>query len=201
MIAPQHAVRFDPLKDLLVAQSAPPANVMPVNLRALTPFQRALLVIDGTVTKFLEAYTMEPVAVVRISQESRSLPIEDHWLEAAAGEAVLVRQVLLKGESSGTIYAYAVSVLVPARLPDELMSGLEDLDSSLGRALLTHRLESRREVLWFGRERLQDVPDPVKEWAGVDFVSRTYRIISGGLPIMLISERFPAGREGLPSHH
>ena len=35
---------FDPLSDLFVAQSARPAEVHTINLRTLTPFQRALLV-------------------------------------------------------------------------------------------------------------------------------------------------------------
>ena len=38
---------FDPLSDLFVAQFAKPAQLGGVNLRALTPFHRALLVIDG----------------------------------------------------------------------------------------------------------------------------------------------------------
>jgi hypothetical protein len=54
---------FNPLKDLFAAQSSKPETLREVNLRALSPFQRALLVIDGTVTKFIEAYTMEPVEI------------------------------------------------------------------------------------------------------------------------------------------
>src|SRR3990172_4462473 len=76
---------FDPLSDLFVAQFAKPPDLGIVNLRALTPFQRALLVIDGTVTKFIEAYTMEPVTVRIISHEQRRLSAENAWLEAEAG--------------------------------------------------------------------------------------------------------------------
>ena len=43
---------YDPLIDLPMAQAARPAELGPVNLRTLTPFQRALLVIDGTVRGF-----------------------------------------------------------------------------------------------------------------------------------------------------
>ncbi len=44
---------FSPLNELLTAQAAKPAGLSAVNLRVLSPFQRSLLVIDGTVTKFI----------------------------------------------------------------------------------------------------------------------------------------------------
>ena len=62
-----------------------PAGVSGVNLRALTPFQRALLVIDGTVTKFIEAYVMEPVKVRILGNDWHRLSAGHTWLEADAG--------------------------------------------------------------------------------------------------------------------
>jgi chorismate-pyruvate lyase len=193
--------RFDPLGDLLATRGARPAGMAAVNLRALTPFQRALLVMDGTVTKFVEAYTMEPIEVVRLSQEAHELGAEDPWLEAGAGEPVVRREVLLRGGYSRTLYAYAVSVIVPGRLPAEVLADLEEAGSGgLGRILLDQRLETRREVLWYGRERLDPLPEQVGSGVGDEFVSRTYRIIADGRPIMLISEKFPYHMEGLPAH-
>lgn len=191
---------FDPLRELLVDPTMGPERVSPVNLRALSPFQRALLVIDGTVTKFIEAYQMEPVDVTRLSQRTSVLPSEDTRLEAAAGESVIVREVVLTGRYSRTVYAYAISLLVPVRLPEQLTGELHVDGTSLGRILLEHRLETRREVLWFGRELLEDLPEAVRHHTGDEFVSRTYRIIAGGLPIMLISEKFPLGKDGFPAH-
>ena len=60
---------FDPLSDLLVAQPEKPAHLKDINLRTLTAYQRALLTIDGTVTKFIEAYVMEPIMVKLIEQD------------------------------------------------------------------------------------------------------------------------------------
>jgi len=190
---------FDPLSDLFVAQFAKPAQLGGVNLRALTPFHRALLVIDGTVTKFIEAYTMEPVETIRIGQERRRLSADQPWLEAAAGIEVLARTVYLKGRYSGTVHAYAVSLVVPERLPDPVRALLQDENGSLGRILLDHRLETRRDVLWYGREPLQDLPDAIRHLVGREVISRTYRIILGGQPVMLINEKFPAGPDPLPS--
>src|SRR3989304_4469863 len=89
---------FDPLSDLFVAQFAKPPDLGIVNLRALTPFQRALLVIDGTVTKFIEAYTMEPVTVRIISHEQRRLSAENAWLEAEGGARRLGQGRCSRGE-------------------------------------------------------------------------------------------------------
>lgn len=201
MTASHHVdLEFDPLQELLFDPTIRPERVSPVNLRALSAFQRALLVIDGTVTKFIEAYQMEPVDVSRLSQRPSVLPAEDTRLEAGAGEPVILREVLLTGRFSRTVYAYAISLLVPGRLPEQLTGALDIDGTSLGRVLLGQRLETRREVLWFGREQLDDLPEAVRHHTGDDFVSRTYRIIAGGLPIILISEKFPLGKDGFPAH-
>jgi chorismate-pyruvate lyase len=190
---------FDPLSDLFVAQFARPPQMAAVNLRVLTPFQRALLVIDGTVTKFIEAYTLEPVETLHLGQERRPLSSDNPWLEAEQGTEVLARRVSLEGKYTRTVYAYAVSLVVPDRLPDPARESLKDDASSLGRILLSARLETRREVLWYGREPLSDVPDAIKGLEGAPAISRTYRIISRGRPLMLINEKFPTGQDRRPS--
>ncbi len=183
---------FDPLSGLFVAQEARPDHLRPLNLRALAPAQRALLVIDGTVTKFLEAFTMERVQVVQLGQSARELARTDPWLEAEAGTTVLDRDVMLKGAWSGTEYAYATSVIVPGRLPDAPRRLLEEGRVGLGRILLASELETRREVLWCGRSGGGDLPSALAHLRGEEFIVRTYRIIAGGDPLMIITERFPA---------
>ena len=88
---------FDPVQELLTAQTDRPPGLTPINLRTLSPFQRALLVIDGTVTRFIEAYTMERVQVVRLSQQEQALAAGHRWLEAPRDTVVAGRQVLLRG--------------------------------------------------------------------------------------------------------
>lgn len=192
---------FDPLEDFFTAQQAMPDNWSKINLRTLTPFQRALLVIDGTVTKFIEAYMMEPVDVIRLFQEQRSLSVDRAWLEASKGTEVIARQVLLRGQYSHKLYAYAVSLIVPGRLGYAEKQDLEMDGEGLGRILLNSRLENRREVLWYGRERAWKLPDAISHLNGTEFISRVYRIIAGGRPIMLINEKFPSGADQLPAHH
>ena len=72
-----------------------------------------------------------------------------------------------------------------------MVRGLDVEPAGLGRILLNSQLENRREVLWYGREQMADLPEAISVLTGHDFLSRTYRIIVGGQPMMLISEKFP----------
>ena len=60
---------FDPLAGLMTAQASRPPELGDLELRMPSLFQRALMVLDGTVTKFIEAYTMEPLDIVRLAQD------------------------------------------------------------------------------------------------------------------------------------
>lgn len=182
---------FDPFADLMIMQTARPQHWRPVDLRTLTPFQRALVSIDGTVTKFIEAYTLEPVEIIRLQQHEQPLRSDHKWLDAPVNTSVIARQVLLSGKYSATTYAYAVSLLIPDRLPASVLSGLDVEPAGLGKILLNSQLENRREVLWYGREQIADLPEEIEVYTGNEFISRTYRILVGNRPMMLISEKFP----------
>lgn len=183
---------FDPLSGLFVAQAHRPDELRPINLRALSPPQRALLVIDGTVTKFLEAYTMERIEVVGLGQTVDTLEDDNPWLDYPRGSKVLFREVLLRGAWSRTPFAYAVSEIAVERLPEEAQRKILDGAEGLGRILLSAQLETRREVLWCGRATLDELPAAIHQLEGRDFIVRTYRIIAGEQPLMVITEKFPA---------
>lgn len=192
---------FDPLRDLLVAQDSRPEHIRPIKLRTLSPYHRALLVIDGTVTKFLEAFTMEPVVVQRLGQDTLVTEAPHRWLDVDAGSQLIVREVLLTSTRTGTVLAHAASLLVTERLDPELQDGLDTNPEGLGRILLDAQLETRREVLWFGRERAVGIPPAVEQRTGADFITRTYRVIHQQRPLMMITERFPAEVDPTPAHH
>lgn len=191
---------FDPASDLFVAQFGRPGDLQQVNMRALSPFHRALLVIDGTVTTFLEAYTLEPIEVVRLGQAVQPLTEENPWLELAAGASVLARNVRLEGRYTHRLYAQATSLIALDRLPPDIVSGLDVEGGGLGRILNGAKAENRREILWYGRERSDHLKEPLGGGSRHEFIVRTYRIIQGGKPIMLISEKFPTDEPGHPSH-
>ncbi len=191
---------FNPLTALLRAQPERPPELAAVNLRVLTAFQRALLVIDGTVTKFIEAYVMEPVDIRRLAQERSVLPADHSWLDARAGTELSIRQVLIEGRYSRRAYVYAVSLVVLERLPAHARALLDAAGAGIGRVLGEAAMETRREILWYGREHARDVPEDVARRTGGEFVSRTYRIIAGGRPIALINEKFPLEIDRQPAH-
>lgn len=182
---------FDLAGEVFTAQSQRPASLAPVDVSTLSPFQRALLVIDGTVTWFIEAYTNERVEIRRLAQARSVLAADDPWLQAPAGETVIERQVLLCGLPSGRCHAWAESRIAAARLPAAAREALDREPGGIGRILVDAALETRRECLWFGRSQRSDVPEPVAAGMGTDFLMRTYRVIAGGHALMVISEHFP----------
>jgi chorismate-pyruvate lyase len=182
---------FDPTSGLFVAQKSRPAVLLDVDLQNLNPFLRTLLVIDGTVTKFLEAFAMESMVVRRLGQVSRFLDSDDEWLETRAGEKIVNRRVMLIGNATGRLYTYAESAIVHGRLSAQMQDGLDNEAGGLGKILLDSELETRREGLWFGRERPEDLPAQVQALWESDFLTRTYRVIANGAPLMAITERFP----------
>ena len=183
------------VKDLFVAQFAKPSDLEEINLSQLTPFQRALLVTDGTVTRFIEAYTLSPVEVVLLHQETQILPTNHVWLEAAKGTRVVARQVMLQTRQRAgqqpTVHTYATSLIVPNRTSPVIREGLTLEGKGLGQLLQRSGLETRRDLLWWGLKRPDDLPETLLHLEGEPFLSRTYRIVAEGQPIMLINEQFP----------
>jgi len=192
---------FDPLKKIQTAEADMPSELSKLNFRTLTPFQRALMVTDGTVTKFIEAYTLDPVEIIRLDQKRYTLEEDHPWLVAEKGVDVMLREVMIRGIYSHTLYVYGVSHIIPDRLPGDIRERLEVQGEGIGRILNDYQMETRREVLWFGRERLTQLPRQLASVAGGEFISRTYRIITQGKPIVLITERFPVLTDVLPHHH
>ncbi len=183
------------MKALFVAQEDKPTTLKEINLARLTPFQRGLLVTDGTVTRFVEAYTLAPVEVALLQQAKQTLPTEHTWLQLPAGAEVISRQVVLQThsqeESSPIIHTYADSLIVPQRLPTSILNGLKSDKQGLGGLLQCSGLETRRELLWCGIEVLTDLPSAIAHLEGEKFISRTYRVFANQKPIMLINEKFP----------
>ena len=188
--ASESRVPFDPVSGLFVAMDQRPESLAPVAVGALSPFLRALLVIDGTVTTFIEAYASEPVRIVRVDQHPSHAQGDARWLACEPAEAVIRRRTLLTGAVSSRLYASATSVIVPARLSSRMRSGLEAEPEGLGKILLGSGLETRREGLWYGQEALADLPATL-DLPVMQCLSRSYRVFAGGLPLMLITERFP----------
>lgn len=185
-----------------------------LDLNALAPVLRTLLTTDGTVTETLAALHGEEVGVRVLAQgyvpqaegENPELGAAPGTRVAGphvAGPHVLDRTIVLVGAQSGRAYAVARSRIVPEALPPGLQAGLLERREPIGKLMLEHRLETFREIVACGRcpaaqapglearaaEALEIPPDAPVAW-------RTYRVISGGRPVMSITEVFP---EELPA--
>jgi chorismate-pyruvate lyase len=178
------------ITNLFTAQERRPDHLEAVDLVTLSPFHRGLLVMLGLVTQFIEAYKLEPVMVQTLSQETLSLQQANPWLDVTAGADIISRRVLLVGEQSSTPYLFGDALIAPHRLDDEVRENLDVPGSALGRILRLQKVETYGELLWFGAEELSQMPEGMRHLDNRPLVSRTYRFIAAGKPVMLITERF-----------
>jgi len=167
-----------------------------IPLSDLSPFLRALLVTDGTVTKALEAYFWEPVTVDTLEQRFETAAEPVPWIGLAAGDACLIRDARLRGVHSGRAFAEALSLIRTELIPPDFRRRLIAREIGIGALIRDSGLESYREVLDVGLEHGGGPRrDPAGAGAGAadsgPSVFRTYRIIIGGRPVILITECFP----------
>jgi chorismate-pyruvate lyase len=162
------------------------------SIQSLPAFLRALLVTDGTVTKILEAFFWEPVMVDTLYQEFIAADAEVPWIGVREGDRALMRRVRLRGTDSGLEYARADSVVRAERVPDHFRRRLIDREIGIGALIRDSGLESYREVLEVGiNPRAGAVDSRLSNPQTGDAVYRTYRIIIGKEPVILITETFP----------
>ena len=137
------------LNTLFVAQAARPTTLKDIELEQLTPFQRGLMVTDGTVTRLIEAYSLSPVEVVPLEAKKQRLGIGlASWLELPIDEQVITREAVLQTPvidgPAPKIHAYAISHIVYERLPSSVVDGLESRAGGLGALLQRTIWETRR---------------------------------------------------------
>lgn len=147
---------------------------------------------DGTVTHILEAYADEPIEVVKLLQRFDTANGADDLLELDAGDSVLRRQVLLRTARGRQNLLYAEAVVAVTRIDPAFLEGLVQTGKPIGVLLAEHRMETLREILAVR----QDAAGECAVHFGVDraspLVVRSYRIVTGGRPALLITEKFPA---------
>lgn len=165
--------------------------VVPQPWDSLSLLQRVVLATDGTVGRILEEHAGERTEVVKLSQSLGPVASDDPLLEVVGPETVLTRTILLQGALSGTIFLFAQSTVLAEAVAPELLDELITSDIPLGRLFCDHRLETFREILSWG----QEPAGPIASHFGVEVTApamfRTYRILSGGRPIVVITEKFP----------
>lgn len=183
--------QFDPIRGFHLKKLHSPSNEDRLHFEKISPLLRALLVTDGTVTKFLEAYLWEPIEVKPIFQENSIANNDVPWLEIKQGMSVFKRQVLLRGLSNGKIYAFAESLVRTDRLSNGLYHDLLEGRLGMGELLRDRRMETYRELLNYGREKAGTLSSVLNMDMNESVLYRSYRIFNNQLPVILITEKFP----------
>jgi chorismate-pyruvate lyase len=161
-----------------------------VDVSALDPLHRVLLVTDGTLTETLEAIFLEPIELVRIGQRNVAANGSHALLEVESGETIVERKIMLRGSRSGTNYVYAESLIAADRLGPAFRHGLVESDVPLGRLWIEQKLETFKEFLEMRCGTGENLPaDFACGKSGL--LVRRYRVHSGGRPVFVITEHFP----------
>ncbi len=155
----------------------------------MAPLQRFLLATDGTVTPALAAYLGEAVGVRVVGQEQVILTEPDDDLVLSPGRPILERRVVLHGTESGRVALYADSRAAVERLTPAVRADLLSGELPIGLVLRRHRIETFRESLGAGRRPATG--DAASHLGPGDVCWRTYAIISGGRPLIVVHEEFP----------
>lgn len=162
-----------------------------LDIEALPPFLRVLLITDGTVTKSLEAYYWERILVEGMGQHEISIEKDCPWLGLDKGSKVLEREVKLKGEESGIVYAHCKSLLKLDVLSEQLRNDLLGGKIGIGEMLRERGLETYREVVDIGRKIDESLAPAFNVNQCGDIIYRTYKVSLRHEPTMLITEDFP----------
>ncbi|MHC1627098.1 MAG: beta-ribofuranosylaminobenzene 5'-phosphate synthase [Methanoculleaceae archaeon] len=162
----------------------------------LSSTQKAILGTDGSVTLMLEALTGHPVAITTLRQEVVDAgPEEAARLDLPPGAKVNHREVLLVDSDTGEPLIHAVSHTPIDRLTDDARDDMMRADIPIGKIMKRHHIEARREVMdaW-----VSPADETTAGLFGIcrhePVLSRTYRIIHQGAPLMEITESFPYHR-------
>jgi chorismate-pyruvate lyase len=182
---------YDPLRGFLPKEETVFTFNHDICFQGMDPFLRVLLVTDGTVTKFLEAYLWEPISVERCLQEETLLKHDVPLLGVKKGESAILRRILLRGARTGKVYTFAESLVRIHLLEENIQKDLLEGRLGIGELLRDRRLETYREILEFGKEKAgEELASYFKIKSDDPIYYRRYRITIKGMPVILITERF-----------
>jgi beta-ribofuranosylaminobenzene 5'-phosphate synthase len=170
-------------------------NEIEAHVGRLSPMQKFLLGTDGSVTQILEAITGEQVVIqTRVQEIVPADPVTAERLGIGLGDPVNYRVVEI-GTRGGNVLIHAVSHTPIGRLSPEFKEDLMKADIPIGKIIQNHRIEARREIL---HARVSPATDETGRIFSLGkrepLLSRQYRIIHDGRPMIFIEEQFPYNR-------
>jgi len=168
------------------------------DVNRLEALQRILLITDGTLTEILEAYFAERIALVKVSQRVIAATPQHALLNPIPGETLIERKILLQGTRSRTNYVYAESLVAVDRLAPSFRDQLLNSDTPLGRLWLEHKLETFKQMHEVCCRPANSLAHYFECGEEEPLLARTYRVISAGRVVMVISEYFPVAYREAP---
>ena len=150
--------------------------------------QEALLRTDGTVTDLLELFTHETIGIEKVT--TGGYATECNRPECDREPGLVVRDVILFGQSSRETYTFAHSHLFPDALPRAVFQHLAETNDPIGKVLKEHRTETYRQIDERGCRPMPGVAKILGRPETDQLLWRRYSIIAGGMVIMEIAEVF-----------
>jgi chorismate-pyruvate lyase len=184
------------------------APVLP-QAQAREPFDvldRMLLRGDGTVSTLLEVCTSEPIdtfvtsevgpapAAALIEATRQPCRREDVYAVVPASEPVILRRAILRGARTRLPYVSAESLLVPDRLPPEVVRQIRSAGGSIGTALTEHAVECRRRIVTIEHGFAGALAEELLTTADAPIGRRTCTITVHGRVAVFMTETLVAGR-------
>ena len=173
--------------------AAPAVNFEPkqATLPVKSFLQRLMLVTDGRITDIIQAYSGETVEAVKLYQQMIHCDSRFDALKLDREQAVIERSIVLQGTKTRTNYLYADSYLVLDRLDPQMRDALIFSRQPIGKLLRESKTETYREIIDCGIEPADSLVQYFDIEPTTEIIYRTYQVLVDGLPVMLITEKFP----------
>ncbi|MBV8665384.1 MAG: DUF98 domain-containing protein [Burkholderiaceae bacterium] len=154
----------------------------------LSLFQKILLTTDGSVTHLLALYAGEKISVHKIEQfiGQGDAPAE---MQCAPDARLLHRKIMLV--DSKRKHVYAESTFVFERFSQTIQTKLLETDTPIGTLWKQEKVEMYREIIDIRVEHCATVAEHFGLPADTQLLSRSYLLHQGGLPLGVITEKFP----------
>ena len=152
---------------------------------------RILIACNGTLTRILGIVANDEIVVQIVEQQVQNMASTMPDFEQLPNGRVLQRRIFLNGRSSGHSFVAAESLVAIDLLPPAITTSLTKTDRPIGEIMAASCLETFKETakVWIGQ------PPDWLAVAGYEsskprIVGRRYRVMSGGQPVIIITEYF-----------
>jgi chorismate lyase len=161
------------------------------DIRKLDRDLQILIATNGTLSRILKVVADDEIVVQIVEQQIHDTAPKTPDLAQLAVGRVLQRRILLKGRTMGDPFVAAESWVAIDLLPPAIMTKLTTTDFPIGEVMAASCLETYKETpqVWIGELPSWLTPAEYQN-SHPRIVGRRYRIISGGEPVLIVTEYF-----------